>query len=768
MIPAERAFNFDGVPAAGAVAYLYETGTLNPVSFYSDAGLLTPLGTHITANAIGRFPTAYQDAATPFRMRIEDVDGVELCDVDPFYFGSPYNTLISTEAATVANRTAMAAISGQPGASLILSEAGREGLFVFSSADLSTEVAADTTQGIYVAPATDTTGTNGAWVRFDKEIKPHFFGAVGNGTTDDYDALQACFDWFFAEARPTYTLDMSGEFGIDASGGALLFGPTTGDASISGAWSIRGHLRLVSLSTGFELCRLRNLSEQHILGTFSAQGSGATNAFADRLNGVGFALENCGNMKVSGGFHVDKFWYNGITTPVINNDGAQLGRITATYCGSGQTGTTYLLQSAYTGVSNNGLTGAGQRTTFTGIATFPDATIETYATVDNQPIFVRINSEVGYVKSWDRAAGTVDVYPAMDTTLTGAGTLDWVFGCGFLTMTSDGNCIVVDKLKAQNCGIGLGVASLYGPRINQANISSCGIGSVIGKTPNGSCIGTSIDGLYEENNDLHRAYLLNTTTSSYCYINSSFELDLTKVLAINGARDLTNNRLTGQLGGTTSGPLTMLAKNGRILTYHGPSVTKTISATDTFRDHREAPKTRTIFRDSQTVTIEVQDEGYNRLFGFNGATWRYIGTGTNGAPTGTITFNPPSGGTVNGGAVDAGASFSGFSGPAEFTIEHTDKAQLTWVVRPVAGWRLKGSKTFDPPSIAASGTTTTTVTVAGAAMGDAFVPSFSVDLNGLVVTAYVSAADTVTVVFFNPTAGAIDKASGTLTVTRVG
>jgi hypothetical protein len=73
-----------------------------------------------------------------------------------------------------------------------------------------------------------------------------------------------------------------------------------------------------------------------------------------------------------------------------------------------------------------------------------------------------------------------------------------------------------------------------------------------------------------------------------------------------------------------------------------------------------------------------------------------------------------------------------------------------------------GQKTFDPPSIAAAGTTTTTVTVTGAALGDFADASFSLSLAGLVVTAYVSAANTVTVVFFNPTGGAVDLASGTL------
>jgi len=72
------------------------------------------------------------------------------------------------------------------------------------------------------------------------------------------------------------------------------------------------------------------------------------------------------------------------------------------------------------------------------------------------------------------------------------------------------------------------------------------------------------------------------------------------------------------------------------------------------------------------------------------------------------------------------------------------------------------STTFNPPSIAAGGTTTTTLTVTGAALGDFVEASFSLDLQGIQMRAYVSAADTVTFVFQNPTAGAIDLASGTL------
>jgi hypothetical protein len=75
---------------------------------------------------------------------------------------------------------------------------------------------------------------------------------------------------------------------------------------------------------------------------------------------------------------------------------------------------------------------------------------------------------------------------------------------------------------------------------------------------------------------------------------------------------------------------------------------------------------------------------------------------------------------------------------------------------------LQGSATWDPPSIAAAGTSTTTIAVTGAVVGDYVRCSFSLSLGGLVLSGYVSGANTVTAVLSNPTAGAIDLASGTV------
>ena len=80
-----------------------------------------------------------------------------------------------------------------------------------------------------------------------------------------------------------------------------------------------------------------------------------------------------------------------------------------------------------------------------------------------------------------------------------------------------------------------------------------------------------------------------------------------------------------------------------------------------------------------------------------------------------------------------------------------------WVAR-----YLDGSVAYDPPNLVDGARAATTVTVTGAALGDFPVASFSLDLQGIEITAHVSAADTVRVVLVNNTGGTLDIANGTL------
>jgi len=75
-----------------------------------------------------------------------------------------------------------------------------------------------------------------------------------------------------------------------------------------------------------------------------------------------------------------------------------------------------------------------------------------------------------------------------------------------------------------------------------------------------------------------------------------------------------------------------------------------------------------------------------------------------------------------------------------------------------------GLATYDPPSLADGAGATTTIAVTDAALGDFAEASFSLDLQGITVTTWVSSAGVVSVRFQNETGGLLDLASGTLRV----
>lgn len=77
------------------------------------------------------------------------------------------------------------------------------------------------------------------------------------------------------------------------------------------------------------------------------------------------------------------------------------------------------------------------------------------------------------------------------------------------------------------------------------------------------------------------------------------------------------------------------------------------------------------------------------------------------------------------------------------------------------------STTYDPPNVIDGAQSTSTVSVPGAALGDFAMASFGISQAGITVSAYVSAPDTVVVVFFNGTGSDVNLASSTLRVSVI-
>lgn len=89
------------------------------------------------------------------------------------------------------DRAAMKALDTNSITAAYLKEPGREGQFLWRTGDYSSQVAADTAEGIYIK-ADDVAATDGAWVRaYSERVLPEWFGAVGDGETDDAAAIEA-------------------------------------------------------------------------------------------------------------------------------------------------------------------------------------------------------------------------------------------------------------------------------------------------------------------------------------------------------------------------------------------------------------------------------------------------------------------------------------------------------------------------------------------------------------------------------------------------
>jgi hypothetical protein len=100
-------------------------------------------------------------------------------------------------------RTALKAAATSVGR-VYLSEAGREGFFAWKAGNYSSQVTADTQEGIYIK-ADSTASSSGAWVRvFTGDMNARWFGATGDGTTDDSTAIQIAINVAFLNGDTLY------------------------------------------------------------------------------------------------------------------------------------------------------------------------------------------------------------------------------------------------------------------------------------------------------------------------------------------------------------------------------------------------------------------------------------------------------------------------------------------------------------------------------------------------------------------------------------
>lgn len=82
--PPSPALDSNANPSAGATWNFYASGTTTPLTVYADSDLDTPLGTTVTADAAGRFPSIYFNSNLSYRGVLKSADGGStIHDIDP-------------------------------------------------------------------------------------------------------------------------------------------------------------------------------------------------------------------------------------------------------------------------------------------------------------------------------------------------------------------------------------------------------------------------------------------------------------------------------------------------------------------------------------------------------------------------------------------------------------------------------------------------------------------------------------------------------------
>lgn len=94
--PTARPLNISGLIMPGAVLTFYLTQSTTLAGIFADAALSTPLLNPLDADTDGRFPAIYLDPTITYRVLLEDAQGVEQYDIDPYLppYDAPPGTVV--------------------------------------------------------------------------------------------------------------------------------------------------------------------------------------------------------------------------------------------------------------------------------------------------------------------------------------------------------------------------------------------------------------------------------------------------------------------------------------------------------------------------------------------------------------------------------------------------------------------------------------------------------------------------------------------------
>lgn len=559
--------------------------------------------------------------------------------------------------------------------------------------------------------------------------------------------------------------DLSGSFGI---GLGLELGILTGQNVDNQIKRFVGQCYLKSLAPIDKMLTvgITNYIDWSDLSLFiDGQGSGSTFAMTGRTCNVGLYNGGVGRGNF-GRLRFRNFRYAGyLSNPAIPQNGNTFTRVDANGCGSGRGDATSYSGNWSNPVNSGTASGISQRTTVTVDMPLP-SWLASYATPGTTNFLGFRNGATGrlhQITSADVGASTLTIAPWITSGAT-SGTFYLSFGGAVNFIGVDTNINTIEMLYTSQCGLGLNDQAAYGTVVNLFQGNTNGTDYLFSRPFDSAYNGGRINSFYTEgglsNDQVVQAGLPGSINHGGVY-GAQGGPNFNKWYVLSAPVDAFG-RVAGGFGAMAhmqtdlNGIPYNFEKDGANLHFSDPSLSLNVAAG--FRRLVEAGI------NSTTIALSV-NSSLNRMFGFDNAEVVLMGNNSDGSPSGTVTFTAPSGQTVNG----AGSvAFTRFRGPARFRL-YWRVADANILVFREDGVMF-GTVSYNPPSLAAGALDSVqTATVNGAVLGMIVEASFSINLAGARLEAWVSAANTVSYRFSNPTGSAIDLAAGTvlLSVRRV-